>query len=101
MKLVLRPDEIQSPIGKTCPFCGTLGRTEYELIAAHIICRSQKAGKWVGWKYNSATQEDVGMIEAGFAKETPQGLLKLTNKAKLLLHEKYPTSKKTHHVAQQ
>ena len=81
--ITLRPDQIQSPIG-VLPFCGALGVSEWEELAAFIVIKSQNAGKWVAFE-----DGDSDMISAGYFQSTLEGYM-LTNNAVEILYKQYP-----------
>ena len=65
-----QPRDIQEP--GTPPYLDTLGKSEWEEIAAHIITESQKAGTWV--RVTRLNYPDIkGMKQGGKLEETAEG----------------------------
>ena len=91
--MLVKPENIQSPIGEVCPYCGTLGRTEWELVAAVLVSTAQETGSWKaidisGW-HRSLKDEIPGMVKAGWMRGA-NDCYQLTQKAKFLLCAHYP-----------
>ncbi len=86
------PNDFKSPIGEVLPYCGTLKQCEFELVAAHIIRDSQKAGDWVRIKEFHPDYRTDEMIQLGFLEHNDEGYM-LTEKALEKVHEKYPAKK--------
>jgi len=69
----------------------TLGKSEYETLAAKIIMQSQEAGKWVPLKeYSEADYRH--MNETEHFEENEEGFM-LSNQALEQIIEKYPAKK--------
>tara|TARA_Y100000310_G_C20475722_1_gene712302 strand:- start:441 stop:752 length:312 start_codon:yes stop_codon:yes gene_type:complete len=83
-----RPDEFQSPVGEVSPYCDTLGKCEYEMVAASLIHASQKAGRWVPIKIGGRL-DDLPMKKEGLI-EVVEGGVVLTDLALAQIHAKYP-----------
>lgn len=87
-----QPNEIMSP--DTLAYCDTLGRSEWEWAAAHIVSLSQENDNtWTpksDWRPNWIDELD-DMVEAGMAVSLPSGYM-LTNKALALIEAEYPTT---------
>ncbi len=96
------PSDFQSTIDF---YLNTLGKFEFERIAAYIIARSQEAGKWVRTKDIGGLEKSVSitsvmlgystvkdeMIACGYLEENENGFM-LTEKAMEKIVEKYPAT---------
>ena len=88
--MTYQPSDFQPP--SISPYIDTLGKSEWEYIAAHIIRESQKAGTWTPVKDFSALQiNDLDireMIHVGKLVETKEGYM-LTNDTLEEIAKKY------------
>ncbi len=73
-KTAIMPSDIRivSNVPALTAMIDTLGRCEYEAIAASFVINSQDVGKWIGFVYEDRAESNTNfakMIELGFLSE--------------------------------
>ncbi|MBI2044905.1 hypothetical protein HYT23_02515 [Candidatus Pacearchaeota archaeon] len=86
------PSCIQSPVGVVNPFCGTMGRIEWELVAAYLVSKSQRNGDWTSIQQFHPDYDTQGMVNRGLLRRDDSGFM-LTEKAIERLVKEYPSRK--------
>ena len=82
------PSDFRSPLEFKFPYENSLGRANWEMIAATVIDHSQDEGVWTYIKNIEESYDIEGMMRAGFLRKTDKGYT-LTPRALDRIAEKY------------